>query len=145
MSPNGGRVSGKSDWSARLFWARKALELRLGTEISDGEFASRVARRMGRAEPHAPSSISQWKSGDQVPPPEVQLAIAQECGVDPGWLTYGLASRAPIPAPPLPPGSDKPHDVEFEAVRLRTRLRIHIAQHRAIARALAGVLRPRKG
>lgn len=41
--------------------------------------------------------VSGWKTAEQAPPVERCLAIAERCGVDPGWLAFGEKSKAPAP------------------------------------------------
>jgi transcriptional regulator with XRE-family HTH domain len=88
----------ESTWGHRFWLARVVLNLREPDEVADADFGKRVAKRMRRRRPFRTSSVSQWRTGKQSPPPDVQLAIAEECGVDPGWLTYGQRSQAPAPS-----------------------------------------------
>lgn len=110
----GGGEALRAGWIRRYYQARTILDLRSGRAVMDPEFRLRVQRRMNRPKPHALSSLSQWRTGEQIPGSEVKVAIALECGVDPGWLDYGAASSAPpppelalipalpvLPAPPL--------------------------------------------
>lgn len=91
-------TQGITGWGHRFWLARLLLNLREPAEVADAEFAKRVAKQLRRRKPFRTSSVSQWRTEKQVPPPDVQLAIARECGVDPGWLTYGGLSQAPAPS-----------------------------------------------
>ena len=60
-----------------------------------GEFGQRIGARMMRAAV-LPATIMEWFAGT-VPDVETILAVADVCGVDPGWLAFGAASGAPAP------------------------------------------------
>ena len=84
-------------WPVRFYVARKVLDLRSGRDVNDVDFGGMVAKLLGKKAPYSSGSVSQWRSEEQIPPARVQLAIAEACGVDPGWLTYGAKSAAPTP------------------------------------------------
>lgn len=91
-------AQGTSGWGHRFWLARVLLDIAEPMAVTDDEFGRRVAKRMKRRKPYRTSSVSQWRTEKQIPPPDVQLAIALECGVDPGWLTYGKDSSAAAPS-----------------------------------------------
>jgi hypothetical protein len=91
-------AQGTSGWGHRFWLARVLLDIAEPLAVTDGEFGRRVAKRMKRRKAYRTSSVSQWRTEKQIPPPDVQRAIALECGVDPGWLTYGADSAAPAPS-----------------------------------------------
>src|SRR5215216_1196606 len=65
------------------------------------EFGQRIGARLLRpAVP--PSTIMDWFAGT-VPDVATIQAVAEVCGVDPGWLAFGTASEAP--APKVGPGA----------------------------------------
>jgi len=45
----------------------------------------------------SPGTISAYRIRDAAPPSEGVLAIAERCGVDPGWLEFGAKTQAPAP------------------------------------------------
>ena len=77
----------------RLFFTRNLLERHLGKKVTTGQLGELVAERLGRS-PLSAATISQWMSGTQAMSLEAVRAFAEVCGVDPGWLAFGAASRA---------------------------------------------------
>jgi transcriptional regulator with XRE-family HTH domain len=67
----------------------RARQHTLGTWQEDAELAEIVGI--------AASQISGYKSREEAPNARRTLALAQACGVDPGWLGFGEASEAPAP------------------------------------------------
>ena len=70
------------------------------------EFGQRIGTRLMRpAIP--PATIMEWFAGTM---PDVQTiqAVAEVCGVDPGWLAFGAASGAPAPKVGQPPPAAAP-------------------------------------
>ena len=65
-------------------------------ETSQGGFAFLVGEGLGR-EPVSAATISRWESGESIPDLSTLLQISRLAGVDPGWLAFGQASRAPAP------------------------------------------------
>ncbi len=80
----------------RLFFARNFLERQLGQKVTTGQLGQLMAERLGR-QPFSASSVSQWMSGKQGMSLEAVRALAELCGLDPGWLAFGEASAAPEP------------------------------------------------
>ena len=80
----------------RLFIARNLLERQLGRKVTHRRLGEVVAQRLQRA-PFSAATVSQWMSGKQALSLSAALALAKLCGVDPGWLAFGEASRAPPP------------------------------------------------
>lgn len=104
MAPQRRRRAHGSTWAQRYRYARTVLDQRMlverGRRVEDTEFGQLVAERMRpkREFPFSKASVSQWGSSAQSPPTLVRRAIAQVCGVDPGWLDHGPDSAAPAPA-----------------------------------------------
>ena len=69
------------------------------------EFGQRIGSRMMRPAV-SPAMIMEWFAGT-VPDVATVQAVAEVCGVDPGWLAFGSASGAPAPrvGQPTPGGS----------------------------------------
>ncbi len=80
----------------RLFLARNLLERRLGRKVTHRKLGEVIGQRLHRA-PFSAATVSQWMSGKQPLSLSAALALAKLCGVDPGWLAFGAASRAPGP------------------------------------------------
>ena len=59
------------------------------------EFGERIGARLMRPAV-APATIMEWFAG-KTPDVETLQAVAEVCGVDPGWLAFGAASGAPAP------------------------------------------------
>ena len=59
------------------------------------EFGHRIGARLMRL-PIPPATLMEWFAGT-VPDVATVQAIAEVCGVDPGWLAFGAASGAPTP------------------------------------------------
>lgn len=84
--------------AARMFFALNETERRLGrrrtlTEIGDG-----MAIRLGKpAGAYDPSVVRRQLRGVEPRTREERIALAEELGVDPGWLYFGSASKAPAP------------------------------------------------
>ena len=96
----------RSTLGRRVFLAHLQLSYRLGRRVTLAEFGRLIAERLGRDAPFAPTAVSKWEAGLQIPTPEVIEAIAELCGVDPGWISHGEKSAAPGPRLlPSEPGS----------------------------------------
>ncbi len=81
-------------FNERYRLAVKYLEIReWASTISNVEMVRRVAAETG-GESLTPSSASRWKS-TAVPDLSVLGAIAQVCGVHPGWLAFGAEGGPP--------------------------------------------------
>src|SRR5215216_2805109 len=59
------------------------------------EFGQRIGARLMRPAV-SPSTIMEWFAGE-IPDVATVQAVAEVCGVDPGWLAFGSSSRAPAP------------------------------------------------
>ena len=75
--------------------AFKHLEFRERLDITNQEMAERVADILHRPAVTG-ASASRWKTGS-VPDLGVIGALAEICGVDPGWLAFGEQTGAPSP------------------------------------------------
>lgn len=88
------------DFGDRLFTAMLVLQGTSREKISETELGRRVAALLEREKPFSQTAVSGWLDGAF---PEVVTvgAIAEVCGVDPGWLAFGEKSKAepPIAAP----------------------------------------------
>jgi transcriptional regulator with XRE-family HTH domain len=89
--------AGGSTLPERIFLARLELSALLGERVSQGDLGSAVAKRLGKNRPISAATVSRWESGAAVPTLGTLEAIAQTCGVDPGWLGFGEKSAAPPP------------------------------------------------
>ena len=99
-------------FSYRLFQAVSRLEGGLGRRLNQEELGERVGKAMGR-EPYDQSSVSDWLTNGVVPPVPTVAALAQVCGVDPGWLAFGGGDEVesglvgPTPTRRLPPADTR--------------------------------------
>ena len=82
-------------FSDRLFDAMQHLNKTERANVSGAELGRRVAALLDRA-PFSEGWFTMMKDSPTPPPNPTCLAIAQICGVDPGWLTYGEACAAPM-------------------------------------------------
>ena len=81
-------------FNERYRLAVKYLEIReWASTVSNVEMVRRVAAETG-GESLTPSSASRWKS-TAVPDLAILGAIAQVCGVHPGWLAFGEGGGPP--------------------------------------------------
>jgi transcriptional regulator with XRE-family HTH domain len=100
------------DFGQRAFWAHRAAEQRFRRDISQKEIGERVAKRLGEPRPIHQSTAGKWlksgKEGGAVPDVPTIAALALEFAVDPGWLAFGGASRAPAPDGYSPPAAKPP-------------------------------------
>ena len=95
---------GEAAFTDRLSLAFLLLQMRGGQggrieRVSPGAFAALIEERLRAAgHPRAvpPSEVVTWFA-DAVPDLHTTQAIAEACDVDPGWLAFGAASRAPAP------------------------------------------------
>jgi transcriptional regulator with XRE-family HTH domain len=82
-------VSAGSTFGERFSFARDFQRFS-GRKMSDGE----LARLLGFK---SQSEISTYKNRGAPPHAERVLIVAEQCGVDPGWLAFGNDSKAPAP------------------------------------------------
>lgn len=82
------QVTVASTFAQRFAYTRDRQRV-LGTWQEDAELATRIGVNA--------SQISEYKGREESPPAKRTLAIAQICGVDPGWLAFGADSAAPAP------------------------------------------------
>jgi transcriptional regulator with XRE-family HTH domain len=73
------------------FW--RATAKRRG--LSQTELGRAVGARVGRL--YKQPTVADWLSGSLPRDVASMIALAQELGVDPGWLYFGEASKAPAP------------------------------------------------
>jgi transcriptional regulator with XRE-family HTH domain len=89
----------------RLFRAWQLLQVRQQGILSQAWLGAEVGRELGAAEPVTQSTISKWMSGASAPQDtDTMVALAKVLEVDPGWLTFGAASKAPAPHDPFKQG-----------------------------------------
>lgn len=81
-------MDAKSTFAIRFDFARIRQRM-LGTWQEDQALAEQVGV--------APSRIAEYKARTEAPSAARTLALAQACGVDPGWLAFGEDSQAPAP------------------------------------------------
>lgn len=101
----------------RFLHAHMMIEQREGRRLHMDELARRLAKRLGVPAREAPAggTVSRWESGKLNPPARWAEALADEAGVDVGWLYFGTKSAAPAPtslvlavrALPAPPARRK--------------------------------------
>jgi transcriptional regulator with XRE-family HTH domain len=70
--------------------------------VTLAEFGELVAKHLGRDTAFSAAAVSRWEAGSQIPSADVIEAIAAVTGTDPGWISHGDRSAAPLP-PRLPP------------------------------------------
>lgn len=93
------------DYRHRLQWAWRLLQQReIPRRVTQTEVVSRVSRRLGGRAFSYPTGSRWFTAGDVPRELDVQIALAEELGVDPGWLYYGPYSAAPAPAGYVAPG-----------------------------------------
>ncbi len=82
-----------------IAWLRYQMLRR--EEIGQQWLSDEVGRRLNRG-PLSQGTISRWFRG-AVPDLESICAVAEALEVDPGWLAFGAASKAPAPNEPILP------------------------------------------
>lgn len=87
------QVPTESTFAERFAFSRDAQTYSGGGE-TDEAFALAIGASAG--------TISAYRIRDEAPPSVRVLAIAERCGVDPGWLEFGAKTQAPAP-----PGFDQ--------------------------------------
>ena len=70
------------------------------------EFGQRIGARLMRPAV-SPATIMEWFAG-KIPDVPTLQAVAEVCGVDPGWLAFGTASGAPAPKVGQQPAAPQP-------------------------------------
>lgn len=129
--------TGEDTFANRMALAFLSLQVRSGgaagrmERVSPSAFAALVADRLrvhGAEREVSPNEVVSWFA-DSLPDLPTVRAIADACGVDPGWLGFGSASRAPSPTATLgvptstraarwtQPGSAQPSSAEGAAER----------------------------
>ena len=97
-------------FSDRVLWAIQELErVERKRKIENSEIGRRVAEKMGREEPYRSQSVGRWLEESE-PGLDVIVGLAEVLGVDPGWLAFGEASKAPAPS-----GYDATHQSPTES------------------------------
>ncbi len=86
----------------RIFLAHLELSYSVGRKVTLAEFGELVAKHLGRDTAFSAAAVSRWEAGSQIPSADVIEAIAAVTGTDPGWISHGDRSAAPLP-PRLPP------------------------------------------
>jgi len=81
----------------RILMARMELSAAMGDKVSQETLGMIAAHYLRRDRPITGATVSRWEAGEAVPDLETVKAVAVACGVDPGWLAFGRASRAPSP------------------------------------------------
>lgn len=91
----------RAGFRERIYQALAELERREGGKrVHYTEFTRRVSKALGR--PLHAGTARKWLEGATVPDElETFVAIAEVTGVDPGWLAFGVASKAPGPRDPV--------------------------------------------
>jgi transcriptional regulator with XRE-family HTH domain len=97
MSPS--RVTGDraAQLAERILQARLAYSMATKSKVSQEALGALVSERLGREQRITGATVSRWESGGAVPDLATVEAIAEVCGVDPGWLAFGEKSAAPAP------------------------------------------------
>lgn len=89
------------EFKDRLFRSWMMLQLREGGTLSQEWLGQEVSKKLRLKEPLTQSAVSRWFNGVVPKNLKTIVAIAELLNVDPGWLAFGSASRAPSPADPL--------------------------------------------
>ena len=91
-------------FGARMLYAHMAYAQQLDRHVSLAEFGEAVAHAEARLTgekitPYSASSVSRWEGGTEPSRGATILAVCSllKGKVDPGWLHYGEASKAPTP------------------------------------------------
>jgi transcriptional regulator with XRE-family HTH domain len=102
-------LMGIEGFASRLRRAFRALEDRLGRDLTQTELGEMVGKQL-REDAISQPSVARWFAGT-LPEHYRMVALAQVLGVDPGWLGYGSGedegdqparNAAPrVPTPPL--------------------------------------------
>jgi transcriptional regulator with XRE-family HTH domain len=84
----------------RIIIARTMLSLAEGERVSQEVLGARLAKQLNDPQPITGATVSRWETGESVPDLETLAAIGAVCGVDPGWIAFGSASKAADPRDP---------------------------------------------
>jgi transcriptional regulator with XRE-family HTH domain len=90
---------------SRLFIALSLWQAKHGRRLSQAKLGELIGRLEG--EPVPQSTVSDWFN-EVVPSVHYMEPLAKALEVDPGWLAFGNASKAP---PPTDPGLGQFHPV----------------------------------
>lgn len=74
------------------------FELAVRVWLSGGGVERRTRDSLARSIGRTGGALSQWKATPDAPPAAAVRDVARQLGVDPGWLTFGSDSAAPVPA-----------------------------------------------
>ncbi len=90
----------------RLFAAWYLYQARQGEQLSQEWLAEAVSKQLGLDTPITQGAVSRWLKGEG---PNITTlgALAVVLEVDPGWLAFGAASKAPAPSDPMQEGMRK--------------------------------------
>lgn len=91
----------------RLFDARHHVERAIREDLTWEQLAERISAAHG-GRTFTGRQVWAYEKGKPIPTMDVVLAYAQACGVDPGWLAFGDASKAPAPTASEMPRGDAP-------------------------------------
>jgi hypothetical protein len=83
--------------AGRILMARMELAADIGDRVPQEMLGAMVGHYLRRDRPITGATVSRWEAGETVPDLETVKALAVVCGVDPGWLGFGSASKAPSP------------------------------------------------
>ncbi len=92
------KVRYRNGFVDRLRFAWLRLKLLRDADLIHEDLAAEVSRAMG--EPIPQPTVSRWFR-DRLPDPPTMCALAAALQVDPGWLAFGDASKAPRPNDPI--------------------------------------------
>jgi transcriptional regulator with XRE-family HTH domain len=88
----------RNGFTDRLRFAWLRLKLIRDTDLIHDDLAKEVSRALGEAVPQP--TVSRWFR-DRLPDAPTLCALADALQVDPGWLAFGDASKAPRPDDPI--------------------------------------------
>jgi hypothetical protein len=90
------RVMGAA-FGERMTLVHMLLSQIMDRHVTHAELGELLAEAEGKDTPYSASTVSRWESGTHPSEPATILAICSlvKGKVDPGWLSYGDASKAP--------------------------------------------------
>ena len=81
----------------RIFSARLEASAEERERIAQDRLGALVGGYLGKESAVTAATVSRWEAGLAMPSIASIAAVAAVCGVDPGWLAFGSASKAPGP------------------------------------------------
>jgi len=87
------QAQARQAFSERMYSALKRLEFGLGRDVTQGQLAEMVSAHLGESKAKDQTTVGRWFRGT-IPDVHIIEAIAEVCGVEPGWLAFGRGPMA---------------------------------------------------